>query len=363
MHYAQRRASLAAFDHVDVVVLVPGANLKYFTGLDYHLSERPLLALIRGEELMFISPELEVPTINARLGWESRMFTWSDADGYDGAFSAALDELGLRGKVLGVDDNTMRVFEWLAFQNADPTIQLRKLGKKLLEVRAIKTEEEIGAMRTAVAHSEAALNNLLHWIEPGMTEREIAAKLNEDLLAGGCDSLSFPALVQTGPNSALPHGSVTDRALQEGEFLLIDFGGMVDSYPADITRTFCIGTPSEEMQRIYDTVLRANRAAVAAAGPGIACGDVDRAARDVIAAAGYGEYFIHRTGHGLGLEVHELPQIAQDVEDLLKPGMVFTIEPGIYVPGLGGVRIEENIVITEHGAEELTRFRRDLRVR
>jgi Xaa-Pro dipeptidase len=203
------------------------------------------------------------------------------------------------------------------------------------------------------------LESLLGKVMVGMTEREIAALLVEELRAAGCEAPSFETLVQTGENSAVPHGSVSDRVLNTGEFLLIDFGGRFAGYPADITRTFVIGEPTDAMRRIHETVLAANRAAIAAIKPGVACGDVDKAARDVIEAAGYGQYFTHRLGHGLGIEVHELPQMAANVEDVLQVGMVFTVEPGIYVPDVGGVRIEENVVVTESGVEELTSFRRD----
>lgn len=362
MDYTKRRDKLAALENVDVIALVPGANLEYFTGLDFHLSERPTVALFKGDDLSLIVPELEVPRINVRPDLEARLFTWSDTDGYEGAFHEAIDSLGLRGGTLGVDDMTMRVFEWLTFQYDDPTMQLRKLGKTLQNIRAIKTRDEIEAMRQAAKLSEQALDHLLAWIKPGVTEREIADQLDEELKKVGCTELSFASLIQTGENSALPHGNVTDRVLKEGEFLLIDYGGRFDGYPADITRTFCVGTPSDEMKKIYDAVLRANRAAVAVVKPGIPCSEVDKAARDVINEAGYGDYFIHRTGHGLGLEVHELPQIADGVEDTLQPGMVFTIEPGIYIPGLGGVRIEDNVAVTETGVDVLTNYRRELKV-
>jgi Xaa-Pro dipeptidase len=198
-------------------------------------------------------------------------------------------------------------------------------------------------------------------VQPGMSEIAIAEWLVSELKKLGSTGLAFDPLVQTGPNSALPHGDLTDRTLQRDEFLLIDYGGSINGYPADITRTFCLGTPSAEMQKIYDTVLAANAAAKAIAGPGVAMGTVDKAARDVITAAGYGEYFTHRTGHGLGLDTHEpVPQIASGVADLLEPGMAFTIEPGIYVPGLGGVRIEDNVVVTERGVDVLTSYPRKL---
>jgi Xaa-Pro dipeptidase len=176
----------------------------------------------------------------------------------------------------------------------------------------------------------------------------------------GADGMAFAPLVLTGENSANPHGSTGARPLANGEFLLIDFGAQVNGYPADITRTVCAGSPSEEMRAIHSAVKAANQAAQEIAAPGVTCSEVDAAARTVIEQAGYGEYFTHRTGHGLGLDVHELPQIAAGNDTPLAPGMVFTVEPGIYLEGVGGVRIEDNLLITDTGAESLTSFSREM---
>lgn len=363
MDYVKRREKIKTLNEVDAVALVPGANLTYYTGLHFHLSERPLVAIMTGEHLSIIAPILEVPIIQNHPELEVRLFTWTDEEGYQGAFNAAVRDLGLVGKRIGVDDNTMRVFEDRAFEKADATLQRLSVGKQLLDLRASKDNDEIAAIRDAVGRSQDALDEVLAWVQVGHTEKEIARKLDDMLIAHGCTGNAFASLIQTGPNSAMPHGSTTDRPLQEGEFLLIDWGGKVGDYPADLTRTFIIGTPTDEQKKIYDTVLAANRAGIAAAKPGATCESVDKAARAVIEAAGYGQYFFHRTGHGLGLEVHELPQIATGNQALLEPGMIFTVEPGIYIPGVGGVRIEDNLVITETGAEVLTTFRRDLKVR
>ncbi len=363
MDYHARLNKLRQITGADAIALVPGANQKYFTGFDFHTSERPTIALWVDGDLSFIIPRLEVPQLNARHDVEVRTFIWTDEEGYEGAFRQAVETLGLQGKTIGVDDRTMRLFEWAGFAQADAGIRSHPVGLDLLLIRSQKDSAEIAAMRQAITISEQALNNILPRIQPGMTERDIASMLDNELLALGTQGFAFRALVQTGPNSALPHGGTTDRQLQEGEFLLIDYGGMYQQYPADITRTFCVGQPSAEMQKIYDTVLAANQAAIRAAGPGVTCGAVDKAARDVITAAGYGEYFIHRTGHGLGLEVHELPQMAGGVEQPLLPGMVFTVEPGIYIPGVGGVRIEDNVAITQDGVEVLTSFPYQLQLR
>ena len=363
--YSARQAKLRDIAGADAIAIVPGPNMVYFTGLHFHLSERPTIAIFTPDgNLSIIIPQLEIPKLEARPDLEARAFGWTDKDGFEGAFADAVRELGLQGKLLGVDGMTMRVSEWLTFQAVDTSLRVKPVEHSLTHIRAIKAPDEIDAMRQACRLSEAALDKLLAWVEPGMTEKAIAARLAEELVGQGSHSLSFEPLVQTGPNSALPHGFITERALAAGEFLLIDFGGAVNGYPADITRTFCLGTPTAEMQKMYDTVLRANEAACKIGGPGVPMGALDKAARDVITDAGYGEYFIHRTGHGLGLDIHEpIPQIAAGVEDLLEPGMTFTIEPGVYVPGLGGVRIEDNVAVTEDGLEVLTSYPRRLAVK
>lgn len=362
--YTARQAKLRAIPGVDAVAIVPGPNMVYFAGLDFHLSKRPTILLFTPDgRSSVIVPRLELPRLEARTDLKLHFYAWTDTDGYKGAFKQAVSDLGLKGKILGVDGMTMRVTEWLAFEEAEPTLRVKAIEKEIVGIRAIKTPEEVALMRQATAISEQALDNLLAWIQPGMSEKVIADRLISELKGLGSTGLAFDPLIQTGPNSALPHGELTDRALQTDEFLLIDFGGSVNGYPADITRTFCIGTPSPEMQKIYNTVLAANAAGKAAAGPGVAMEAVDKATRDVIDEAGYGEYFIHRTGHGLGLDTHEpIPQIAAGVTDLLQPGMAFTVEPGIYIPGLGGVRIEDNVVITDSGADILTSYRRELKL-
>lgn len=361
--YAGRIEALRRIVGVDAIALVPGTNMQYFMGLHYHLSERPIIAFFNADGLSVIVPQLEVPSLTARPDLEARPFVWTDTDGFMDAFHKAIAALNLRGKTLGIDGMTMRATEMMIMQSVAPDLKIAPIERELIRIRAYKRPDEVAAMREAVRVAEQALAQLLTTVQPGMTERQIAAQLKTLMDSYGAEDVAFSALVQTGENSANPHGVTTDRALRADEFLLIDYGCRVRGYPSDITRTFCLGSPSAEMQRIYDTVLRANEAARAAAGPGVAMGVVDKAARDVIDGAGYGQYFTHRTGHGIGLDVHEpIPQIASGVTDLLEPGMAFTIEPGIYVPGLGGVRIEENVVVTDSGLDVLTSFERRLAI-
>lgn len=360
--YRARMMTLLDTVDADVVALVPGANMVYFTGLQVHLSERPTVALLSADGVAFIMPELEMMKLAQRPDLEAQAFVWGDATGYAAAFGEAVAQLGLDAdQRLAVDGQTMRVFEWLAFaQHGTAMARAQDIGQHLLHLRSRKTPDEIEALREAIRITEKALQRTLEWAQVGMTERQISNKLKSELSALGSEGLSFEPAVLTGPKSALPHGNTDARPLGENEFLLIDFGGKHGGYPADITRTFCLGTPTDEMRAIYDAVKAANEAACAIARPGVACGAVDQAARAVIDAAGYGAYFTHRTGHGLGLEVHELPQIAAGNPAPLEVGMVFTVEPGVYVPGIGGVRIEDNVLITEEGAEVLTTYPRDL---
>lgn len=360
--YSVRRRTLASTVSADVFAFVPGPNLRYYTGLDFHLSERPTVAFYRPAEddLTIIVPQLETSTLESQSDAPWSIFDWNDRDGYLGAFDQAIEALGLGNKRLGLDDLVMRAFEWLALQRAEPSIQAVGAGHGMLKVRARKTPDEVAALREAVRITEQALATVVEGAEPGQTEAEITEALHTALKEGGSAGNAFDTIVLSGPKSALPHGHPSERKLGADELLLIDFGGTYGGYPADITRTFCLGTPDPELARIHDLVRRANAAGRAIAGPGVPCGEVDRATRDVIREAGYGDHFTHRTGHGLGLEIHELPQIAEGVADELEPGMVFTIEPGIYLEGAGGVRIEDDILVTETGTEVLTSFPRGI---
>lgn len=360
--YEARLAKLRDSVDADVVAIVPGTNMEYFTGLHLHLSERPTIAFVHQEGLSFIIPQLEMAKLTNRPDLEAQAFSWSDSDGYEKAFKQAVEALGLNGKARpGADGMTMRVFEWLGLVNAGAKIDNAvDVGQDLLKIRSYKTEEEIALMQSAVDISEEALKRTIEWVQPGMSELEIAKKLNDELSNLGTEGYAFNSAVLTGDNSYLPHGKAGQRKLGENEFLLIDFGGKQQGYPADITRTFCFGEASDKMREIHDTVRLANQAARDLAKPGVTCHELDKAARDVIKDAGYGDYFRHRLGHGLGLDVHELPNIAENNHVELEEGMVFTIEPGIYLPGVGGVRIEDDVVVTEDGIRCLTSFPREL---
>lgn len=341
----------------DCVALTPAANFFYLIGVPFEIGSRPIVLLVTPDSTpALIIPTLELPRLEGREPFPLRYFCYSDAEGYESAFASACEALALSGKRIGVEGMRLRFAEGEALARHAPNSRLQSAEDTLQWLRIHKTAEEIAHMRRAIAISEAALAEVVPQVRIGMSERHIARLLSDTLYAHGAESLSFEPLVLSGANTAQPHGTVTDRTICEGDLLLFDFGAKVNGYAADITRTFVIGAPSPEIERIYETVLAANQAGIAAAKAGAPCQAVDAAARQVIVQAGYGEYFIHRTGHGLGLDIHEPPYLREGNMQLLETGMTFTVEPGIYITGLGGVRIEDDVLITDDGAEVLTRF-------
>ncbi|MBI4771390.1 MAG: aminopeptidase P family protein [Chloroflexi bacterium] len=349
---------------LDTLALVPGPNLYYFTGLSFHLSERPIvLFLPRTGEPAIVLPELEAGKPALAL-YPIRPFPYGEADAARGeAFGRAAEALALAGKPVGVESRRMRVMELRHLEAVAPGATFPPAEAALAALRMVKDPDELAAMRRAAQIAEAALHATLPRIRYGMTERELAAALTAQLLAAGCDSeVPFAPIVASGPNSALPHAFPTGRKLQRGDLLILDWGAASGGYFSDITRTFALGEIDPEMRTVYELVQRANAAGVAAARPGAAPQEVDRAARRVIDEGDYGQHFIHRTGHGLGLEGHEEPYIREGETAPLAPGNTFTVEPGIYLPGRGGVRIEDDVAITADGAECLTTLPRDLSI-
>jgi len=349
----------------DALALMPGPNLFYLTGLSFHLSERPIVALFPMEGTpAIILPALEAPKVG---GAELDAFPYTDEGGCTPALEDACAALGLaaastrpegRG-VIGVEALRMRLLEIRLLERCAPGCQLVPGEEVLAALRMCKDAGELAQMRRAVAITEAALKATMAQVAAGMTEREIVALLKIEMLRAGAEGVAFEPSVVAGPNAASPHAGPSDRPVRPGETIVVDCGASVGGYAADITRTFSIGELEPELACVYEVVRAANAAGRAAVRPGIPAGQVDRAARAVIEAAGYGEYFIHRTGHGLGLEVHEPPYIVAGSERPLEPGMTFTVEPGVYLPGRGGVRIEDDVVVTAEGGESLTTFPRE----
>ncbi len=349
---------------MDALALNPGPTLTYLTGLHLHLMERPMVLLLTPQTTpAIIIPELELRKLD-HTAYPIQSFPYGDNPAsWSNAFERAAKAVQLDGKTVGVEPNHLRFLELQFLQDAAPHARFVSADDILSQLRMQKDADEISAMRKAAQIAQRALEATIPAIHIGVSERQIASELSIQLLRAGSDSeFSFTPIVSSGPNSANPHAAPSDRKLAPGDMLVIDWGAAYNGYFSDITRTFAIGEVQPEMKAIYETVLAANTAGREATRPGITAGEIDRAARTVIERAGYGKYFTHRVGHGLGMEGHEPPYMFGENELTLEAGMAFTVEPGIYIPDRNGVRIEDDVVVTADGGESLSDFDRSWRV-
>lgn len=350
--------------NLDAVALNPGPSLTHLTGVRFHLMERPVVLLAApGANPALVLPELEMAKVG-QIPFPVQAFAYPENPAeWESAFRLAAKALGLDGKRIGVEPRQMRLLEYGHVIAVAPEAEFPDASHAMASLRLRKEPDEVEAMRRAVKIAQAALESLLPQVKVGMTEKELAGELVVQLFRHGSDpELPFAPIVSAGPNSANPHASPSDRKLQTGDMLVVDWGATDNGYFSDLTRTFAIGEAQPEFEKIHKIVQEANAAGRAAARPGAECAAVDRAARSVIERAGYGVYFTHRTGHGLGIDVHEDPYMHAANRQMLEPGMAFTVEPGIYLPNRNGVRIEDNVVITDKGADMLSDLPRDLRV-
>ncbi|MHC1740760.1 MAG: aminopeptidase P family protein [Anaerolineaceae bacterium] len=351
-------------NQMDAVAINPGPALTYLTGLQFHLMERPTILLVSQKHSpLLILPELEIGKVDqSRIPLQPVTFA-DDPALWPAAFLTAIEKTGLSHAKIGLEPTRLRFLELNYLQEAAPNATFVGAESIFSELRLCKDALEIKNMREAVRIAQDALTATLPYIKIGRTEKEIAAELVINLLRQGSESeLPFAPIVAGGPNSANPHASPSDRALQKGDLLVIDWGGTHQGYFSDLTRTFAISQIDPELHTIYETVKEANAAGRNAGKPNTEASIVDLAARSIIEKAGFGKYFTHRTGHGLGMEAHEMPYMFSTNKQILRPGMVYTVEPGIYLPGKGGVRIEDNMVVTTSGSESLSSFSRDFTV-
>jgi Xaa-Pro aminopeptidase len=333
----------------------------YLAGLDLHTKLRLTLALFPAEgSPALVLPAMEAGRAEAAARAPLRLYPWRDEDGPDAALRQAVADLGLAGRAVGVEHTVMRVFELRALEESAPGCRVHDATPVLASLRMVKDADELAAMRRAVQIVEDALRAALAQARAGMTERELAALWEQGIRAAG-STPSFDTTVASGPNGANPHHASGERRLQPGDLVVLDGGAYYQGYASDITRTVAVGPISAEARRAYELVLAANGAGREAASlPGATGERIDAAARQVIEQGGYGEYFLHRTGHGLGIDIHEPPFIVAGSREPLPPGATFTVEPGVYLQGRLGVRIEDDVVITPGGAECLTSFPREL---
>lgn len=328
-------------------------------------SERLMVAVcdVRGR-VAWLAPELERSGLMEMQDGRADLGLWTYQDGQDPA--SVLEELaagfGLGpASRIGVESGKIRLFEARALSRA-ARCELVAADDAVMGLRLRKDPSEIDALRTAARIVDQTLERVLPKLAPGLAELEVAAEIDYQARRLGSEGAPFRTQVASGPRGALPHGAPGERKLQARDMVVLDFGAVHKGYAADITRTVAIGEPGPLAREVYAVVREAQSRAIEAAAPGVEAGSLDRAARGAIDAAGYGANFTHRTGHGLGLDVHEHPSMASGETLGLEAGMVFTVEPGVYLPGKFGVRIEDDVLITDQGRELLTSFDRELRI-
>ncbi len=355
----QAYQQIARDQQLDALALVPGSNFSRLFKKEFHVNERPLVVFIPAEGApCAVVPNLEMSSF-AAINFEGDVVDWRDQAGYQGAFDTLLK--GKPFNRIGVEGQVMRVFEHHAIKQALPSCELVDAQVAIASLRLYKTDDELVAMRRAIAISEQSLSETLEQVRIGMTETQIESILVQRLLANGASGMAFSPIVAAATNSANSHAQArSDYAIKAGDALLLDFGARYQGVCADMTRTFFVEYCDDRQQSIYNTVLEANLAGLAASKPGVTAHDVDDATTAVLEASAYAERIRHKTGHGLGRDIHEDPYIMRGNKQLLEAGMVFTVEPGLYEIDDFGVRIEDDVLITESGSESLTTFSKQL---
>ena len=352
---------VAKSQNLDAIALVPGANFARLFNQEFHQNERPLVVVVPAQgKPAAVVPNLELASF-AALSFEGDVYDWRDQTGYQQAFDTLMQQHPI--KSLGVEGQVMRVFVDQAFRQSSSDLHIVDAQRAIANLRICKSSEEITAMRNAIRISETALANTIDRISIGMSEKSIESVLVQQLFAAGAEDFAFPPIVAANTNSAQPHAhSRADYQVQAGDALLIDFGARAGGVCADITRTFFVDHCTDHSAEVYNTVLAANLAGLACARPDASAHDVDDATTAVLEQSAFADRIRHKTGHGLGRDIHEDPYIMRGNNEKLHPGMVFTIEPGLYELSEFGVRIEDDVLITETGCEAMTTFDKNLTI-
>jgi len=335
---------------IDALVVTSSANRRYLTGFTGSAGT------------VVITPDQALLLVDFRyVEQASRQAPAFRVVRYDEVFQALGEQLGALGvRRVGFEAEHVTVAQMAKLREAAP-VEWVATERLVEDVRAIKDAEELALIEEAVALADRCFEHILPQLKPGVTEREVAWRMEVFMREQGAEGLAFPTIVASGPNGAMPHARPTDRPLSAGEFVTLDFGCVWKGYCSDMTRTVFLGEPTPRHRELYDLVLRAQETGVSAVRPGRTGREVDAAARQVIADAGYGEAFGHGLGHGVGLEVHEeVPRLSTRSQTVLAPGMVTSVEPGVYLPGWGGIRIEDLVVVTEDGCRVLTKSPKQL---
>ncbi|MGI5859313.1 MAG: M24 family metallopeptidase [Tepidanaerobacteraceae bacterium] len=355
----ERLADLLKKDNINAVLIGPSPDLEYLTGLTPSADERfkGLFILCDGS-FFYICPSLYFEETQKRMGNDAKIYVWYDGEGFLGVLKQAKDEFDLDNMCIAVNDGISAV-HLLDIQEVIKGYFIK--GDTLVGgLRIIKDTEEINNLRKASKIIDQVVQDLVEFIRPGLKERDIKKRIEELCLEKGASGLSFEPIVASGPNSSMPHYNGDSRVIQKRDIVLLDLGCKYNGYCSDTTRTLFIGEPGEKEKKVYEAVLKANLEAEAYIKEGVTAEEVDKKAREVIEKAGLGQYFITRTGHGIGVNVHEYPNIVMGNKQVLKNGMAFSIEPSVCIPGDFGIRIEDIVVVNKGKAEVLNKFRKDM---
>lgn len=351
----ERLRELMEQNHIDVFLIPPGPNFFYFSGFETESMERLTLMVVTRNSVSVVSPKLMEEQLEEN-SWIENIRSWKD-DEYP--YRIARREISRAKPSLVAIDGALPYFH---YSGLFERLRVRKvLGDRILStLRMVKDSGEIEKISTAVGKSESALKRTVDYISDEITEKQLAARLDENMMAAGLDRPAFSSIVASGPNSSIPHHSPTGRRIGRYEPIVIDFGGRYQGYASDTTRTFFIDRASPEMEEIYEVTRNAQETTVKQLNSESTYADADHIAREAIAARGYGQNFIHRLGHGLGISVHEEPYLVPDNRNTLQENSVFTIEPGIYLPGKGGVRIEDTVQFSRKRCTPFNNFTREI---
>ena len=345
---------------LDAIYMGPSTDVEYVADLRLFDDERVkgLMVSAKGECFAMV-PLLYNEEMREALGTTVKYKVWADHEGFVGAFKSGCEELGIVGGKIAFNDG-VRAVNLIDMKSA-VNFEFVNGAETLSPLRSVKDETELSYLRKASEIADKTMEGISKFIRSGIKEAAIHEKLAELFEENGAEGFSFSPIVASGPGGSMPHYTGRDRVLREGDFVIVDTGCRYKGYCSDTSRTFCIGEPGEEQRKIYDIVFRAQEAGEAAVKAGATGQDVDRAARKIIADAGYGEYFLNRLGHGVGIAIHESPYIIEGNDVPLRPGNVFSIEPGIYIAGKYGVRIENLVAVRPDGTgEPLNHFTKEL---
>lgn len=332
--------------NLEAIVITSPENLYYFSGFT------------GGEGMLVFTPEKKYIIVDGRYTIQAK----EQAKGFEVIEYKTLPYkiiADMRFDKIGFEDKTISYNSFKMMSRAMPAVTTIGVSDELNEYRKVKSEEECKSIRRAEAIGDMAFEHILSYIKPGVTEREIALELEYFMKKQGASALSFGTIVAVGERSALPHANLTDKTVEKGKVVLMDYGCVYNGYCSDMTRTVAVGYADDKTKNIYDTVLQAQLAAIDSIKAGVRNKEVDKIARAIITDAGYGETFTHSLGHGVGLEIHELPNLSPRSEDILKAGNIVTVEPGIYVEGFCGIRIEDVVRVTDDGCENFTHSSKD----